>query len=265
MKKIFNKNYEIIYGESILNVTIENVTLQALIVRYQNCTYLLQNRFGRTERDFKIYENSGNSTFDFRGYSHIYQTSFYPVQDLSKVFGFTRMETYGMVFNFVVGKEPIDFSDLTLPIYKEIKGDIVTEAISDVRGSSVSNIYKTVRLVYKNDSVIAETVSDITLCRGMSHPDCCGSYLYFNFEGNRTIENSIYRDLTDEDIKIIKLKLIGESGPAKLVHLSHKQEGAIAFVKKLGMELAYTYRNNNSGNTINVFHINPKRLENSES
>ena len=103
---------------------------------------------------------------------------------------------------------------------------------------------------------------EISLFKMRNHPDCCGAIILFNFENSESHEYSRYKNLSDDDYENIKAFL--RTNPAKLVHLSHKQVTAQAFVEKLGFKKMYEYTNPNSKNDIYVYHLHSYN-ENSES
>jgi len=249
MKKIDiirHKNYEIIPNKSVIIVTLDHRTVQGLVVSNEdNSLFLLQNTMGNTERYIG----------DMHGYRYAYAIRFYSSSNpILECFNFCKVTTYEMEFQSVVGQDPIDYSDITLPIYKEVRSHV------KLTGHDNYTLYSLCegRLIWDNGKVEPEEVSTTKLCKGRNHPDCCGSYLFYSFEENVIeISNSKYNSISDESLEIIRKKLIGNSGAARLVHLSHKQLGSIDFVKKLGMEEMFEYKNNNSGNMIKVFHKNP--------
>lgn len=106
------------------------------------------------------------------------------------------------------------------------------------------------------DFIIKSTL----LFNGIHHPDCCGSVLLYNFCNSDSKTYSRYTDITAKELAYIKDTLIVDCKAAKLVHLSHRQTEAIKFVNELGFKRQFKYKNNNSGNTIYVYHLNPKKI-----
>lgn len=93
------------------------------------------------------------------------------------------------------------------------------------------------------------------ICAGQGHPDCCGARLLYNWSTCRQGDSSYnpYRFIDDEDLPVIREKLGLGNGAAKLAHLADYQFYAIQLAEKLGFKKVHSYKNRNSGNTVNLY------------
>ena len=128
--------------------------------------------------------------------------------------------------------------------------------------TSVNNYYEVNKITYlkhfsmKHGYFPNKIIKTINLFKLKAHPDCCGSHLLYNFDSSGEISYSQYKDLKPKDYKEIVKILRNHNLAAKMIHLSHRQTVAIKFVEKLGFKKQFEYVNNNSGNTILVYHKN---------
>ncbi len=104
-------------------------------------------------------------------------------------------------------------------------------------------------------SIFKNNGPGISLFKQTPHSDCCGCQILFNFENSSGVYCR-YKNLIISDYKII-FDHLNVDRAAKIAHITDNQSTAKDFVERLGFQLQYSYVNNNSKNTINVYHFNP--------
>tara|TARA_R110000851_G_scaffold41665_1_gene104381 strand:- start:6059 stop:6901 length:843 start_codon:yes stop_codon:yes gene_type:complete len=112
-------------------------------------------------------------------------------------------------------------------------------------------------IINKSD-VLKDISHKKSLFKLVSHGDCCGIKMLYNFSWKEYGTTS-YDSLTPEDdLGVLKCIFDESNRASKMAHLTDQQSEQIRFVKRLGFKKIHTFKNANGGNIINVFQLDYK-------
>lgn len=232
LKKIISKK-EIIFVEGSINGELT----QGFIIRENSKYYFLQNEF------------NGSRPIDFNNiilkYNIPYKNSW-----------FFKINSNGSFSDNVKIHAILDYED---NFNKIVKTRTIKNKPNGNSNSTNVAVYERVGFTHKegyNIEYFEKENEVIRLFTRREHPDCCGSTILNGFDNSDKISYSRYAKLIEKDYKDLS-NILNKNRAAFIAHITNKQVASIQFVEILGFKKMYLYKNNNSGNTINIYHYNP--------